>query len=449
MEFSLAEVCAVLDADASALAADARIRGWSIDSRTLGEGDLFFAIKGENFDGHKFVQAAFERGALAAVVSEEVNAAGHPLLRVRDTLDALQKLACWARRQWGRKIVAVTGSAGKTTTKDVIAAVLGVRYPVGKTTGNFNNHIGLPLSLLRMPGDAAVGVMEMGMNHAGEIRALAAMAKPDIGVITNVGYAHIEAFQSIEGIALAKRELIESLPADGVAVLNADDQRVLGFREVHAGQTLTYGLSPSADVHPTDLDMGAGQSAFRVDGVQFHTVLAGRHGIQNVLAGLAAGKLFGIDFRELAPVVADFAPGKMRGERKNIRGITVLNDSYNSNPEAARAMVDVLCAEPAKRRIAVLGEMLELGFWAEKLHRDLGEYVAGAGIDVLVGVRGMSQPMVEEARRAGLSNHAAFFFDQPEEAGAFLRDFIRQGDTILFKGSRGTHVERALAVLEN
>jgi len=449
MEFSLAEVCAALSAAASAPAADARIRGWSIDSRTLGEGDLFFAIKGENFDGHRFIQAAFERGAIAAVVSEEVSAAGRPLLKVADTLNALQQLACWARRQWGHKIVAVTGSAGKTTTKDIIAAVLGVKYPVGKTTGNFNNHIGLPLSLLRMPGDAAVGVMEMGMNHAGEIRALAALARPDIGVVTNVGYAHVEAFQSIEEIALAKRELIESLPGDGVAVLNADDERVLAFRDVHRGQTLTYGLSPNADVRATNLEIGAGESAFQVEGVQFRTVLAGRHGIQNVLAGLAVGRLFGIELRELAPAIAAFAPGKMRGERSSLRGVTILNDSYNSNPEAARAMVDVLCAEPARRRIAVLGEMLELGFWAERLHRDLGKYVAGAGIDVLVGVRGMSQPMVEEARKAGLSNHAAFFFDQPEEAGAFLRDFIRQGDTILFKGSRGTHIERALAVLEN
>jgi UDP-N-acetylmuramoyl-tripeptide--D-alanyl-D-alanine ligase len=449
MEFSLAEVCAALNAAASAPAADARIRGWSIDSRTLGEGDLFFAIKGENFDGHQFVLTALERGAIAAVVSEDVQAAGLPLLRVPDTLNALQKLACWARQQWGRKIVAVTGSAGKTTTKDIIAAVLGVKYPVGKTTGNFNNHIGLPLSLLRMPADAAVGVMEMGMNHAGEIRALAALAKPDIGVVTNVGYAHIEAFQSIEEIALAKRELIESLPADGVAVLNADDERVLAFRDVHSGKTLTYGLSPGADVQATNLEIGAGESTFHVDGVQFRTTLAGRHGIQNLLAGLAVARLFGIELRELAPVVAAFAPGKMRGQRSNLRGITVLNDSYNSNPEAARAMVDVLCVEPAQRRIAVLGEMLELGFWAERLHRELGKYVAGAGIDVLVGVRGMSQPMVEEAKKAGLSNHAAFFFDQPEEAGAFLRDFIRQGDTILFKGSRGTHVERALAVLEN
>lgn len=449
MEFSLEEVCAALGVNAPVISGDVRITGWSIDSRTVSPGDLFFAIKGENLDGHRFVETAFERGAVGAVVSEKVSANGHPLLYVQETVDALQRLARWGRNRWGRQIVAVTGSAGKTTTKDIIAAVLGSKHRVGKTAGNFNNHIGLPLSLLRMPDEARVGVIEIGMNHAGEIRALAAIAGPQIGVVTNVGYAHIEAFQSIDEVALAKRELIESLSADGVAVLNADDERVLAFRAVHRGTTLTYGFSPQADVHASDVELSAEGSSFSVDGVRFRTTLAGRHGVQNVLAGLAVGKVFDIDFEELAPVVAAFAPGKMRGERSERRGVTVLNDSYNSNPEAARSMVDVLRGEPAKRRIAVLGEMLELGLWAEGLHRDLGKYVAEAGIDVLIGVRGVSRLMVEEARQTGKFDHAAFFFDEPEEAGEFLRSYVRPGDAILFKGSRGTHVERALAAMED
>lgn len=452
MELSLAEVCEALDLGVppiSGVSGEMRISGWSIDSRTVNPGDLFFAIKGENFDGHQFVRAAFERGAVGAVVSEDVHAGGHALLVVRDTVEALQQLAQWARRCWGQRIVAVTGSAGKTTTKDIIAALLSVKYSVGKTAGNFNNHIGLPLSLLRMPGEAAVGVMEIGMNHAGEIRALAAIAGPQIGVVTNVGYAHIEAFQSIDGIALAKRELIESLPADGVAVLNADDERVLRFREVHPGRAVTYGFSPQADVRALDAEIGAGGSRFTVDGVRFQTALAGRHGVLNVLAGLAVAKIFDIDLEGLKPAVANFTPGKMRGERSEWRGVTVLNDSYNSNPEAARSMVDVLRGEPAERRIAVLGEMLELGLLAESLHRDLGKYVAEAGIDVLIGVRGVSRWMVEEAKQAGHFNHAALFFDEPEEAGVFLRGYVRPGDAILFKGSRGTHVERALAAMKD
>ncbi len=448
MEFPLSEVYAALEISVPAASVDARITGWSIDSRTVREGDLFFAIAGEHFDGHQFVETAFQRGAVGAVVSQDVAAGMRPLLKVRDTVKALQGVAQWGRRRWGHRIVAVTGSAGKTTTKDIVAAVLQARWVVGKTEGNFNNHIGVPLSLLRVPENAEVGVLELGMNHAGEIRALTAIAEPQVGVVTNVGYAHIEAFESIDEVALAKRELIDALPADGVAVLNADDQRVSAFRDAHSGSTLTYGLSERADVRATDVTMSTEGSAFRTSDVQFRTALTGRHSIQNILAGLAVAKIFNIDFEELVPVIAAIAPGKMRGEKSKRNGITVLNDSYNSNPEAARAMVAVLSREPAKRRVAVLGEMLELGYWAESLHRDLGKYVAEAGIDVLVGVRGMSRPMVEEAKNAGLS-HAAFFFDQPEEAGAFLRDYVRRGDAVLFKGSRGTHVERALAVMED
>ncbi len=456
MELSLAEVesvteAQILDSGENArrsIAPNARIRGWSIDSRTVGEGELFFAIKGDRYDGHAFVGPAFERGAIAAVISEILPAAAGPLLKVSDTIVALQQLAQSARRLWGRPVVAITGSAGKTSTKDIIADLLSVRFRVGKTVGNFNNHIGLPLTLLRIPDDAEVGVVEIGMNHAGEIRHLSAIAQPQIGVVTNVGYAHMEAFASIEGIAAAKRELIESLPVTGVAVLNADDERVLAFREAHAGPALTYGFSAKADVRATELEMNTEGAAFTVGGVPFRTTLIGRHGVLNILAGLAVARQFGIEFCELQQAVARLAPGKMRGERSHWRGVTILNDSYNSNPEAARNMVDVLREEPAERRIAVLGEMLELGHLTEKLHRELGAYVANAGVDVLVGVRGVSQFMVDEARKTGPPDHAAFFFEDPETAGAFLRELVRPGDAILFKGSRGTHVERALATME-
>ncbi|HEY3935993.1 MAG TPA: UDP-N-acetylmuramoyl-tripeptide--D-alanyl-D-alanine ligase [Bryobacteraceae bacterium] len=431
-------------------ATDLRVRGWSIDSRTVGEGDLFFAIKGDRFDGHAFTAAALERGAVAAVVSEAVTpAATHGLLlQVGDTLRALQALAHWARRNWGRPIVAVTGSAGKTGTKDIIAELLSVRLRIGKTVGNLNNHIGLPLTLLRIPDDAEVAVVELGMNHAGEIRHLASIAEPQYGVVTNVGYAHVESFDSIEGVAAAKRELIESLPASGIAVLNADDPLVLKFREVHPDRALSYGFSAKADIQATEVEIHPNGAAFTVRGVRFHSHLSGRYGVSNVLAGLAVAHLFHIEFSELADTVARLSPGKMRGERHHWRDITVLNDSYNSNPEAARNMIDVLCAEAAKRRIAVLGEMLELGHMSGKLHRDLGAYAARAGVDVLIGIRGAARLMVEEAQNAGLSEAAAFFFEDSEAAGFFLRDFARPGDAILFKGSRGTYVERALDRME-
>ncbi len=451
MDFSLAQVQEATGAQTLNANGALRVAGWSIDSRTLNEGDLFFAIKGEHFDGHAFVGAAFERGAAAAMVSERADhfrLLPRPLLYVPDTLHALQALAGWAREQWGRPVVAVTGSAGKTSTKDIIAACLAVRFRTGKTVGNLNNHLGLPLTLLRLSDDAEVAVLELGMNHAGEIRGLAEIAQPQVGVVTNIGYAHVEFFDSIEGVAAAKRELIEALPRTGVAVLNADDERVQSFREIHPGRSITYGMCPRADIRAENLDLHAGGAGFTVQGIRFETALAGRHSVSNILAGMAVASAFDIPLEDLITTVARLSTGKMRGERYQRRGITILNDSYNSNPDAARSMLDVLREEPAQRRIAVLGEMLELGHMAEKLHRELGAYAAHSGVDVLVGVRGVSRLMVEEAQGAGLSDHAAFFFQDPETAGDFLREFVRPGDAILFKGSRATHIEKALAAME-
>jgi UDP-N-acetylmuramoyl-tripeptide--D-alanyl-D-alanine ligase len=322
--------------------------------------------------------------------------------------------------------------------------MLAVGMPVGKTIGNLNNHIGVPLSILRLPREARVAVLEMGMNHAGEIRKLCAIARPKIGVVTNVGHAHMEAFDSIEGVAAAKRELIESLPADGIAVLNADDPLVSRFREVHRGRTVTFGLSAGADVRAENVQHGADGVRFRVGAVEFSSPLLGLHSVLNLLAGIAVAGLHGIPPEQLTGVVDAFAATSMRGDRLQDNGILILNDCYNSNPDAARAMIDVLRDTPAKRRIAVLGEMLELGRWAESLHRDVGRYVAGSGIDVLVGIRGEARHLVDAATEAGQAVTAAFFFSDAAAAGDHLRNIARPGDVILFKGSRGTHVERAL-----
>ncbi len=450
MELSLAQIEQAVAAHRSNgfVSGDALISGWSVDSRSVNPGDLFFAIKGEWFDGHAFLPAVFQAGAAAAVVSESISQPSGPVLQVSDTVKALQQLAGFIRQQWRKPIVAVTGSAGKTSTKDIIAALLSVGFFVAKTAGNLNNHIGLPLTLLRLSPDAEIAVIEMGMNHSGEIRDLAAIAQPQIGVVTNVGYAHIEAFSSIDGIAAAKRELIEALPSDGVAVLNADDQRVLNFRRFYSGKVLTYGVSPKADLQATDIETGSDSSAFTVAGVRFKTALAGRHAISNILSGVAVASLFDMPAEKLVDAVAKLAPGKMRGERLRLRGMTILNDSYNSNPEAARSMIDVLIKEKATRRVAVLGEMLELGQWAEVLHRGVGRYAAESGIDALIGISGASQWMIEEAIKSGLRPEVARFFGDSESAGTFLRGFLRASDAVLFKGSRGVHVEAALAKME-
>lgn len=444
MNIPLADVARELGAE---IESHAVVTGWSVDSRTVRPGDLFFALRGPTHDGHDHVAAALAQGAIAAVVESSVARAGPdsgPFLCVADTQAALQQLAAWARSRWGGVVIGVTGSAGKTTTKDAIAAMLSVRGVVGKTTGNLNNHVGLPLSLLSIPADSWTAVMELGMNHAGEIRRLAEIAKPSIGVVTNVGYAHIEAFDSIEGVAAAKRELIEALPPAGIAVLNVDDPRVARFGEKHSGRVVTFGLSEKAEIRAEDVHYSLDGVSFRVGETLFSSGLSGRHGVSNLLAGIAVAGLFGIEPGELTGAVREFQPGKMRGARFQRDGILIYNDCYNSNPDAVRAMVDVLRDTPAERRIAVLGEMLELGRWAEPLHREVGSYVATAGISVLVGIRGVARQMVDAALEGGLSTDAAFFFEQPEEAGDRVRSLARPGDAILFKGSRGTHVERAL-----
>ncbi|MGA2182880.1 MAG: UDP-N-acetylmuramoyl-tripeptide--D-alanyl-D-alanine ligase [Bryobacteraceae bacterium] len=436
MQFPLKQVAAALGEGhplvlphSDAPASDAMVTGWSTDTRTLAPGDLFFALPGPNFDGGAFVAEAFARGAIAAVTE--------------DALAVLQKLAAWARDIWGGDIVAITGSAGKTSTKEVIADLLATRLSVGRTTGNFNNHIGVPLSLLRLPEEARVGVIEIGMNHAGEIRDLAKIARPRIAVVTNAGYAHVEGFEDgIEGVARAKRELVEALPADGIAVLNADDARVARF--AHAGETITFGIDNPANVRAEEIAFTEAGARFRVDGTRFQTELTGRHGVLNILAGLTVARVYGIAPAELVDAVARLKPGRMRGERFTHRGILILNDCYNSNPDAARAMIDVLRDTPAQRRVAVLGEMLELGRWSEILHRDVGRYAAESGMSVLIGIRGAARSLVDAAVKAGLAEAAAYFFDTPESAGEHLRGIAREGDAVLFKGSRGTRVEKAL-----
>ena len=437
MTLNLQEVARAVGADAHP--PPLAVAGWSVDTRTQNPGDVYFALRGPNHDGHNFLEAAIEKGASAVVVDR---ATGLPNeLVVPDTERALQDLGAWARQKWGGQVIGVTGSAGKTTTKDAIAHLLEAGLPVGKTIGNFNNHVGVPLSLLRLPDGCRAGVIEMGMNHAGEIRRLAAIAKPNIGVVTNVGYAHVEFFGSIEGIAAAKRELIEGLPPDGVAVLNADDPRVSRFREVHPGRSVTFGFSERSDVRAENVEYGAAGSRFRTLGVDFESSMSGRHAVMNLLAAIAVAHVFQIAPERLRPAVANFNVGNMRGERTVHHGIVIWNDCYNSNPEAAQSMLDVLRETPATRHIAVLGEMLELGSAAEELHRQVGRYAAGRGVDLLIGVHGAARAMVEAAAQAGVE---AQFFEDPAEAGDRVRQLARSGDAILFKGSRGVKVEKAL-----
>ncbi len=423
---------------------EATISGWSIDSRSLNPGDAFFALRGPTHDGHDHVAKAFEQGAALAIVERDTGASG-PQLRVADTTVALEQLGRAVRARWTGTAIGVTGSAGKTTTKDTIAALVATRCRTGKTVGNFNNHLGVPLSILRLPDEARVAVLELGMNHAGEIRFLAGIAKPSIGVVTNVGWAHTENFDDgIEGVARAKRELIEALPSDGVAVLNADDARVREFASVHSGRSILFGFAEDAEVRAEDVEYSPAGVRFRCLGVEFESPLAGRHGVSNVLAGIAVARALRIAPEALQGAVRGLAAGKMRGERSERNGVTIINDCYNANPEAMRSMLELLRDTRAQRRIAVLGEMLELGREAETLHRGIGQFAAEQGIHAVLGIRGAARFLVDEARKRGMSDSAALFFDTPEEAGEYVAGLAQPGDAILFKGSRGVQVEKAL-----
>jgi UDP-N-acetylmuramoyl-tripeptide--D-alanyl-D-alanine ligase len=425
-------------------------QGYSIDSRTIQRGELFFAVKGERLDGHDYVHQALERGAVSAVVRKD-QLARFPvktcLLGVDDTLVALQTLATAVRRVWGEPVVGVTGSAGKTTTKEAIAQVLSTRYKVLKSEGNFNNHFGLPLMLLKLQPEQDMAVIEMGMSHAGEIAALAKIAQPEIGVVTVVAPVHLEYFDSIAGIARAKYELIESLPHNGIAILNADDEYVSQFGRDFKGKVVMYGTRHSADVRAENIESrGAEGSVFDVvaggSRERATLLLVGAHNINNALAAVAVGLERGITLAESVAALAKMAPSDKRGQVVQVGNIKVINDCYNSNPKALEAMVDALAVMPAKRRIVVAGEMLELGPTGEKLHRCAGKHMADKHMDVLLGVRGLAQPMVEEAKSSGI--RVAEFMATPEEAGEWLARETKDGDVVLLKASRGVKLELAL-----
>ncbi|MGB2605705.1 MAG: UDP-N-acetylmuramoyl-tripeptide--D-alanyl-D-alanine ligase [Candidatus Sulfotelmatobacter sp.] len=450
MKLSLARIAEFISATGEFRPEEVAL-GFSIDSRSVGPGELFFAVKGERLDGHDFVEEALQKGAVAAVVRED-QLDHYPkktgLLAVKDTLVALQTLATASRKRWGKVLVAVTGSAGKTTTKEAISHVLSTRFRVLKSEGNFNNHFGLPLMLLKLEPEYDLAVVEMGMSHAGEIRALAKIAQPEIGVVTNVAPVHLEFFDSLAGIARAKYELVESLPANGTAVLNADDEYVSQFGRDFKGKVVLYGTRATADVRAENIQSRGRQGAefdVVIGGAREHatSLLVGEHNVLNALAAVAVGLERGLTPSEAVSALATMAAADKRGQVLQVGNITVINDCYNSNPKALDAMVDALASMAAKRRIVVAGEMLELGPMGPEMHREAGEHISQKKIDVLLGVRGLAQATVDAAKRAGVR---AEFVSSSEEAGEWLAHEARDGDVVLLKASRGVKLEKALEI---
>jgi UDP-N-acetylmuramoyl-tripeptide--D-alanyl-D-alanine ligase len=432
--------------------ADLALGTVSIDSRTVGAGALFVAVSGPRFDGHDFLSEAAARGAVAALVHRDVAApAGLAVVRVADTTRALADLARHVRRAAEIPVVAITGSMGKTTTREMTAALLATRGPVLKTEGNLNNQYGLPLTLLRLLPAHRAAALELGMSAAGELRALTAIAEPDVAVITNVAPVHLEFFASVDAIAAAKAEILEGLRPGGAAVLNADDPRVRRIGEAQPERVIWFGRDRRYDV---SAESWRG-TAF---GMRFDLVVAGArvdvalpfpgpHHVQNFLAAAAAAHALGVPPEAMAEAAPRMRPAPHRGEVKRLgQGVTLIDDSYNASPEAAKAAILALGMAGGRRRVAFLGEMLELGPTSPDLHREVGEAVAGR-VDVLVAVGGQAAALVEGARRGGLAAEALHAFAESTSAAAAAGALVAAGDAVLVKGSRGVRMERIVEAL--
>jgi UDP-N-acetylmuramoyl-tripeptide--D-alanyl-D-alanine ligase len=443
--------------------------GFALDSRAIKAGELFVAIQGERVDGHQFVREVFEKGACAAMVvhhrlpfAADLGDYAGRLLFVENTICAFQRLASRLIAQWHRPVIGVTASAGKTTMKDLIAHCLGEAGNVLKSPGNLNTGYGLPLVVARMisggakPSDYDFAVLEMGMSSFGEIARLVSIAPPEVGVVGNVGTAHIEFFGSQERIARAKAEMIDGVKPGGVAVLNADDPLVIGMRDRRDDiAIISFGVSAGASVKAREIAVASDISGSRFiletpDGeAEVNLPLIGRHNIYNALATAAVASYFGFAPEQIASRLATSAPSKMRGELIRFpNGVTVIDDSYNSNPQAllqsVRAMLEVagFGSSGQGRLIVAAGEMLELGDRGPELHRECGREIAAMGIDVLIGVRGLAGELVAGAvERSGIEARLASFCETPEEAAEMLVAGAVPGDVILVKGSRGVRME--------
>lgn len=427
----------------------------AIDSREVRSDSVFFAIRGDKQDGHKYLAQALETAA-GAVVSTIPNPlpAGKGLIKVDDATLALQALAVAVRNAYPFQLVAVTGSAGKTTTKEMIATLVETERATFRSWGNFNNQIGCPLCIANTPDDAQVVVSEMGMSSKGEIAFLAGMFRPHVGVYTNIRPVHLEFFDSIDGIAAAKRELLENVIEGGTIVINADDPRVVAISEGFSGRRVTYGLGERADYRAagvTDRGLRGTRFTLEAEGVMrtMDLPLPGGHNLENFLAAIATARVLGVGWEGIERGANHVKPAYHRGVVIDWNGATLYDDTYNSNPYAVRRALELLSkADVEGRRIAVLGDMLELGRDERQFHYDVGNEMP-KNVDVVVGVGPRSAALVEGAKDAGLAESALHHFPDAAAAAEFLRTFIREKDMVLVKASRGIGLDRIITALES
>jgi len=433
-----------------ATAAEACAAAVSTDSRSIAPGELFLALRGERFDGHHFIDQVAVKGAVAAIVDEAYECANEPLplIRVKDTLVALQALALAWRKTLDLKVVAITGSNGKTSTKDFTAAVLGAKFQTLKTQGNLNNHFGVPLTLLRLKRSDRAAVIEIGMNHPGEILPLAKLALPDVAIVTNIGMAHIEYMGSREAIALEKGALLEALSNSAHAVLPFEDAFFTELSRRTSATILAAGID-AGDLRATNLQSSAEGTQFDVtykgETAPAFLPVPGVHMVRNALLAIGAGVVLGIPLAETTAALRSIQLTGGRLQRREIAGATFIDDTYNANPDSVAAALATIAAFPASRRIAVLGKMGELGAEFERGHRSVGAAAAAERIDVVISVGAEAVLISDAARQGGVKE--SFSMGSTEEAAAFLRSILRQGDLVLVKGSRSAKMERVIELL--
>ncbi len=432
------------------------IKGISIDSRAIKKGELFVAIKGDRFDGHDFVPEVIKKGAWGAVVDRTTletkcrDFAGQKnIFPVEETIAALQGMAQMHREKFAIPVVGITGSNGKTTTKEMLAGILKLKGPVHKNEGNLNNHIGVPLTLLKLDRRHKSSVVEMGMSAPGEIDTLARLVRPNVGVITNIGPAHLEFLGTTDMVAQAKAEILSSLKSDGTAVLNADDRYFNALKDKCGGRVLSFGIEEDADVRACDVWQGKGFTDITLRADRSTVIVrlpaVGRHNIYNALAASAAASAVGMTLDAVKSGLENFSPVAMRSELKQIKGRTVLADYYNANPGSVRAALETLISlREGGMAVAVLGDMLELGDAAVDAHREVGRIAARLGVDVIIAMGALAKHISDGAIEAGMARDQVTAAGSHAEAGALLRERSRSGDAVLIKGSRGMKMEKIL-----
>jgi UDP-N-acetylmuramoyl-tripeptide--D-alanyl-D-alanine ligase len=431
-------------------------RGISTDSRTVAEGELFIALKGERFDGHHFAIEALKKRAGGVIIEEDrvrdIRWNGYrpsAVIAVKDALHALGDIARERRRQFGTPVVALTGSNGKTTTKDMISACLETTFPVLKTKGNLNNLIGLPLTLLNLTERERIVVLEMGMNVPGEIRRLTEISEPDVGLITNIEKVHLEGMGSLERVKEEKGELFRRMRQDGTILLNQDDPRVIDLASEFCGQKITFGIDHPAEVMAKEIQLkGIEGTSFTLmmEGVTMEITLPflGRHFVPNALSAIAAASLFGIELQKMKEALEHLSPSSMRMEVLCLKGgVRLINDAYNANPRSMELALQILSEIKREGRgIAVLGDMLELGDYSVEAHQLIGKQVGELSIDFLLALGEEAPVLVESAIRHGLSSEKARIVENHMEAISILKKMVRDGDWILVKGSRRMGMEK-------